>query len=168
MTSRQLVSLRCYDSACSRTQRICKSTVHVYHTASKPKYDMRAAQFVQELAAKQTQLFEKYNLGEVERTGGSCNFCGSADTDMCVVFYCNSECQQKHWPRHKAACKASGRENKLVKELNDHLQGSFGHKDQQSVTSLLQLRCAHMSQQWQARFVSAACSCSGVVWPDPY
>ena len=98
-------------------------------TCLKPKCDMRAAQFVQELAAKQTQLFEKYNLGEVERTGASCNFCSKAQqTQTCaqcrVVFYCNSECQKKHWPQHKAACKASGRENKLVKELNDRLKAA--------------------------------------------
>lgn len=36
---------------------------------------MTAAQLAQELAIKQTELYEKRNWGKVERTGGSCSFC---------------------------------------------------------------------------------------------
>ena len=40
-----------------------------------------------------------------------CNFCGKSDVkfqcnDCKAVKYCNSDCQKKHWPNHRALCTA--------------------------------------------------------------
>ncbi|KJA22761.1 hypothetical protein HYPSUDRAFT_66766 [Hypholoma sublateritium FD-334 SS-4] len=49
------------------------------------------------------------SIGRITKDTG-CDVCQKQDANICVgcrsAQYCGKECQQKDWPRHKAACKA--------------------------------------------------------------
>jgi tetratricopeptide (TPR) repeat protein len=69
------------------------------------------------VAAKTNLDFVRFNMLKVRRdlikvkyNYGMCNFCKKIKEDMdqclgcCKVWYCNAECQLKHWEEHKPNC----------------------------------------------------------------
>ncbi|XP_027002869.2 zinc finger MYND domain-containing protein 10 [Tachysurus fulvidraco] len=79
-----------------------------------------------ELRAQANRLAETYNLDVIEcliPDKPKCGACGEPGAKRCSrcqgEWYCNRECQVKHWPKHKLSCQmmAEATEN-LQKELN--------------------------------------------------
>ncbi|XP_034169870.2 zinc finger MYND domain-containing protein 10 isoform X3 [Pangasianodon hypophthalmus] len=79
-----------------------------------------------ELREQANRLAETYNLDVMEYLipdKPKCGACGAVGAKRCSrcqgEWYCNRECQVKHWPKHKLACQMIAEASeKLQKELN--------------------------------------------------
>ncbi|XP_022531427.2 zinc finger MYND domain-containing protein 10 [Astyanax mexicanus] len=79
-----------------------------------------------ELRQQANRLAEMYNLDLMESLipdKPKCGTCGAEGIKRCSrcqgEWYCNRECQVKHWPKHKLACQLMAEATeKLQKELN--------------------------------------------------
>ncbi|XP_017568171.2 zinc finger MYND domain-containing protein 10 [Pygocentrus nattereri] len=79
-----------------------------------------------ELRKQANWLAETYNLDVIESLipdKPKCGTCGAEGVKRCSrcqgEWYCNRECQVKHWPKHKLACQLMAEATeKLQKELN--------------------------------------------------
>ncbi|XP_062853032.1 zinc finger MYND domain-containing protein 10 [Trichomycterus rosablanca] len=79
-----------------------------------------------ELREQANRLAETYNLDVMESLildKPKCGACGAVGVKRCSrcqgEWYCNRECQVKHWPKHKITCQMIAEATeKLQKELN--------------------------------------------------
>ncbi|XP_063072548.1 zinc finger MYND domain-containing protein 10 [Engraulis encrasicolus] len=79
-----------------------------------------------DLREQAQRLSQTYNLDVLEsliQGKPKCGLCGAEATKRCSrcqgEWYCNRECQVKHWPKHKPACQLmSDATEKLQTELN--------------------------------------------------
>uniref|UniRef100_A0A672NZQ9 Zinc finger MYND domain-containing protein 10 n=1 Tax=Sinocyclocheilus grahami TaxID=75366 RepID=A0A672NZQ9_SINGR len=79
-----------------------------------------------ELREQASRLAQTYNLDVLENLipdKPKCGACGRVGAKRCSrcqgEWYCNRECQVKHWPKHKPACKLMEEAiEKLQEELN--------------------------------------------------
>ncbi|XP_076870460.1 zinc finger MYND domain-containing protein 10 [Brachyhypopomus gauderio] len=79
-----------------------------------------------ELRKQANRLADTYNLDVMESLipeKPKCGACGAAGAKRCSrcqgEYYCNRECQVKHWPKHRRACQLMAEATeKLQKELN--------------------------------------------------
>uniref|UniRef100_A0A673LPP4 Zinc finger MYND domain-containing protein 10 n=1 Tax=Sinocyclocheilus rhinocerous TaxID=307959 RepID=A0A673LPP4_9TELE len=79
-----------------------------------------------ELREQASRLAQTYNLDVMENLipdKPKCGDCGRVGAKRCSrcqgEWYCNRECQVKHWPKHKPACKLMAEAiEKLQEELN--------------------------------------------------
>ncbi|XP_016360216.1 zinc finger MYND domain-containing protein 10 [Sinocyclocheilus anshuiensis] len=79
-----------------------------------------------ELREQASRLAQTYNLDVMENLipdKPKCGACGRVGAKRCSrcqgEWYCNRECQVKHWPKHKPACKLMAEAiEKLQEELN--------------------------------------------------
>eukprot|EP01084_Bolivina_argentea_P273171 465260_1 len=75
-----------------------------------------------------------------------CALCSKTGaTSICsgcnMTFYCNINCQRKHWKCHKKSCKSLAQKHKLSKTLQQHTQST-----KVSPTKQLQDPCSPSSQ----------------------